>query len=312
MITEALVYEWHIRANEAGMRFNPRARIDQSQTEHRSSGGGGRGGGRLTIGGVLVLGAVFLVNQFTGVDISALVPDDGSGSTVESSNCRTGVDANASDQCAIDLLTTSVQAYWASTFPDQAGDQYQQARTVTFSGSTSSGCGAAQAAMGPFYCPNDSTIYIDTSFKDDMLVEQLGAEGGTFALAYVVAHEYGHHVQNQLKVLGRIRTQQGARSDSVKTELMADCLGGMWAGAAESTRDSEGTSIIEGLTADDIDRAIDAAKAVGDDRIQQRSGGTVNEETWTHGSSAARAKWFNIGLRQGDLAACNTFAPGAV
>ena len=168
------------------------------------------------------------------------------------------------------------------------------------------------ADVGPFYCPNDSEVYLDLSFFRDMLQGQLGGQDAPFTRAYVVAHEYGHHIENLLGIMGQVRTQQGQGSDAVKLELMADCLGGMWAGAAESTRDSEGTSIIEGLTQDDIDRAIDAARAVGDDRIQQRSGGGVNEEVWTHGSSAARAKWFGVGLSQGSLEACNTFAPGAV
>ncbi|MFL6173114.1 MAG: neutral zinc metallopeptidase [Marmoricola sp.] len=300
------------------MRFNPRATIDQSENESRAGGGGGgMGGGRLTLGGVLVLGVVFLINQFTGVDLSGLIGAGGSGSGSDqtvATSCRTGADANKSDECAIKLITTSVQDYWHTAFPDQVSGSpaYEPIQTVTFRGSTASGCGQASSAMGPFYCPNDKKVYIDTTFMDDMLKGDLGAQGGPFALAYVVGHEYGHHIEDQLGILGRMKTQQGPRSDSVKAELMADCLGGMWARNAEQTKDANGVSIIEGVTADDISRAIDAATAVGDDRIQKRSGGGVDTESWTHGSSAQRVHWFNVGLKEGSLDACNTFAPGAL
>jgi len=147
---------------------------------------------------------------------------------------------------------------------------------------------------------------------DEMLEGQLGAKGGPFALAYVIAHEYGHHIENLLGILSQVRTQEGPRSDSVKVELMADCLAGMWAKDAQQTTDSQGQRIIEDLTQDDIARAIDAAQAVGDDRIQKQSSGRVNPEAWTHGSSAQRVHWFNVGLTKGSLDACDTFAAGAL
>jgi uncharacterized protein len=234
------------------------------------------------------------------------------GSTGTTGECKTGADANASEDCAIDLITNSVQSYWSQAYADQAGQPYQDIKTVKFSGQTESGCGTASSALGPFYCPNDQRVYLDTSFMDDMLQGQLGAKGGPFALAYVIAHEYGHHVENLIGVLGKIRTQQGPKSDSVKVELMADCLAGMWAGSAQTTTDADGNRIIEDLTQDDIARAIDAAQAVGDDRIQKRSSGRVNPEAWTHGSSEQRVHWFNVGLKEGTLDACNTFAPGAL
>ncbi len=317
MITGGLVYESRIRGNEAGMRFNPRARIDQSGTERRGGGGGGGriggiGGGRLSIGSVVVLGLIFLINQFTGVDISGMVPDGGSGSSTVADSCSTGADANKSDDCAIALITTSVQNFWEQTLPEQAGVEYQRIKTVRFENSTSSGCGTASAAMGPFYCPNEQRVYVDIAFVDDMLTGDLGARGGAFALAYVIGHEYGHHIENQIGYLGRIRTQQGPKSDSVKAELMADCLGGMWARDAQETTDQDGNRIIEDLTQDDIARAIDAARAVGDDRIQQASGGGVKSEVWTHGSSAQREHWFNVGLKEGSMESCDTFKPGAL
>jgi predicted metalloprotease len=248
---------------------------------------------------------------------NSVVPGTGGGDSNSSGvtgtgSCQTGADANKSQDCAIDLITNSVQDYWAQAYEQQHGEAYQDTRTVKYSGRTSSACGTASSAMGPFYCPNDQLVYIDTSFMQEMLQGQLGAKGGPFALAYVIAHEYGHHIQDLLGILGRIKTQQGPKSDSVKTELMADCLAGMWAKDAQQTKDADGNPIIEELNQDDINRAIDAAQAVGDDRIQKESSGRVNPEAWTHGSSEQRVHWFNVGLKQGSLDACNTFAPGAL
>jgi predicted metalloprotease len=313
------------------MRFNPKARVDPSQVEHRGAGGGGLGGGlggggmrlpipsggggRIGIGTIVVIILFVVLQTCTNAD---LVPGGGSGTsnnatgTSEDPSCQTGADANKSEVCAIDLITVSVQNYWAQTFEQQAGRAYQDAKTVTYAGQTSSACGTASSAMGPFYCPNDALVYIDTSFMTDMLQGQLGAKGGPFALAYVVAHEYGHHIQDLLGILGKIRTQQGAKSDSVKTELMADCLAGMWARSAQETTDASGNRIIEELTQDDIARAIDAAQAVGDDRIQKQSSGRVNPEAWTHGSSEQRVHWFNVGLEKGTINACNTFSAGSL
>jgi predicted metalloprotease len=311
------------------MRFNPKARIDTSQVENRSGGGGlggglggggmrlpipSGGGGRMGLGTIVVIVLFVILTQCTSLNL----PGTGDGGTTNnatgttSDNCKTGADANKSESCAIDLITNSVQNYWAQAFEKQAGRPYQDARTVKYSGQTSSGCGTASSAMGPFYCPNDALVYLDTSFMTEMLQGQLGAKGGPFALAYVIAHEYGHHIQDLLGILGKIRTQQGPKSDSVKTELMADCFAGMWAKSAQETTDASGTRIIEDLTQDDIARAIDAAQAVGDDRIQKESSGRVNPEAWTHGSSEQRVHWFNVGLKEGSLQACDTFAPGAL
>jgi uncharacterized protein len=331
VITEGLVYESlgtgvH-RGEGDGMRFNPRARIDESQVENRGAGGGGLGGGlggggmRLPIptggGGKAGLGTIVVIVLYIVLQTCAgnsLVPGTGSSDSTgtTSDNCQTGADANKSQSCAIDLITNSVQDYWAQAYQDQHGEAYQDIQTVKFSGQTTSRCGAASAAMGPFYCPVDRLVYIDTSFMNDMLEGQLGAKGGPFALAYVIAHEYGHHIENLLGILGQVRTQQGPKSDSVKVELMADCLAGMWAKDAQQTTDSQGQRIIQDLTQDDIARAIDAAQAVGDDRIQKQSTGRVNPEAWTHGSSEQRVHWFNVGLKKGSLDACNTFAPGAL
>lgn len=310
------------------MRFNPKAQADNSQIDNRvgqgrSSGGGmrmpipmpGGSGGRMS-GAAIVILVLYLVLSTclgggpldpTGSDNSAV--NQGQTQTQDQEPC-TGAKAENDQACQIDLFTTSIQDYWASAYPDQTGQPYQRIQTVRFSGVTDSGCGTAQSAMGPFYCPNDKRVYLDTTFFDQMLSGQLGAKGGPFAIGYVVAHEYGHHVENLLGVLGQMRTQQGPNSDGVRVELMADCLAGAWAGSATKTKDASGQTIITEIMDDDIRRAIDAAQAVGDDRIQKRSSGRVNPEAWTHGSADQRVKWFTKGMQEGNINSCNTFAKG--
>jgi uncharacterized protein len=296
------------------VRFNPKARIDQSQIEVRSGGRSGGSGTRLPIptggGGKIGLGTIVVVILFVVLSqCTNLVGDSGGGGDTAGENtCQTGADANESEACAIDLFTNSVQDYWTTAYPREAKGDYEPIKTVRFSGSTSSDCGQAGAEMGPFYCPNDRLVYLDSTFFKDMLEGQLGAKGGTFAIGYVIAHEYGHHIEDQLGVLGKIRTQQGAKSDAVRVELMADCLAGAWAKGAQETKDADGNAIIEGLTQDDIKLAIDAAQAVGDDRIQKKSTGRVNTDTFTHGSAAQRVRWFKQGLSKGTIKGCDTFA----
>jgi predicted metalloprotease len=293
------------------VRFNPRARIDQSQIETRSGGGGGggmrlpipTGGGRIGLGTVVLIIIVVVVQQ-----LASNGSGGGSGDQPAANSCHSGADANKSEACAVDLFTNSVQDFWSRAYPDQTGKPYEQIRTVRFQGSTASACGQASEAMGPFYCPNDKLVYLDTDFFDDMLTGQLGAKGGPFSIGYVIAHEYGHHVQDQLGVLRTVRTQRGASSDSVRLELMADCLGGVWAKSAQETRDADGQTIISELTRDDVVRAVDAAQAVGDDRIQKRTSGRVDTDTFTHGTSAQRVRWFETGMREGTIRGCDTFA----
>jgi predicted metalloprotease len=201
----------------------------------------------------------------------------------------------------------SVQAFWSDELPRQAGVRYPDARTTIFTGTLQTGCGAATAEVGPFYCPVDTHVYLDTSFFKDMLQGRLGAKGGPFSQAYVLAHEYGHHVQDLLGTMGRVRTQQGATSDSVRLELQADCYAGIWAKHATTADDGTGQPYIADLTRDDISRALDAAAAVGDDRIQRSTAGRVDPDTWTHGSAASRMHWFETGLSKGTLRACDTF-----
>jgi predicted metalloprotease len=259
------------------------------------------GGGRIGLGTVVLIIVVVVFQQLAS---------NGSGGSADQpwqNTCSTGADANRSESCAVDLFTTSVQDFWSRAYPDQTGKPYEKIKTVRFQGSTASACGQASEAMGPFYCPDDKLVYLDTDFFDDMLTGQLGAKGGTFSIGYVIAHEYGHHIEDQLGILGKIRTQRGPKSDAVRVELMADCLAGVWAKGAQETKDKDGRAIIEGLTQDDIKLAIDAAQAVGDDRIQKRSSGTVNSDTFTHGSAKQRVRWFNQGLSQGTIKGCDTF-----
>ncbi len=303
------------------MRYNPKARLDRSQMEVRRGGGGGGGAGlRMPggsgsglkvgggIGGIVLLVIVVLLQTQLGGS-----PTPGSaGPTGEQSSrlegCRTGADANQDSDCALLADVNSIQAYWSETLPRQSGTPYRRAVTTVFSGGTRTGCGAASSATGPFYCPTDEHVYLDATFFDDMLEGRLGAEGGLFSEAYVLAHEYGHHVQNLTGQLGRVRTQQGPTSDAVRLELQADCYAGMWAKAATEVPDESGQPYILDLTRQDIENALDAARAIGDDRIQQQSSGRVDPDRWTHGSSAQRMAWFQVGLDRGSMEACDTFA----
>jgi predicted metalloprotease len=197
-------------------------------------------------------------------------------------------------------IVSDIQEYWAATF-SQAGKQYPETKLVLFDGSTSSACGPASAATGPFYCPADQKVYLDLGFFDE-LKSRFGAKGGDFAMAYVVAHEFGHHVQTVLGISGRVQelAQQDpnqAKGLSVRQELQADCLAGTWAHSAAAE-----------LEAGDIEEALSAAEAVGDDRIQQSTTGRIDPESWTHGSAAERANWFTAGYRSGNSDDCNTFA----
>jgi hypothetical protein len=287
-----------------GMRFRPGAGLDPSQVEDRRGVGGVIPGGGIAVGGgglgLLGLLAYVLLTVLSNGSAGPLSSIDGStvaqsppGQVV--SDCRTGADANNREDCRILADINSVQTYWHGALPG-----YTTAKTVFFTGSTSTGCGAASTDVGPFYCPVDKHVYIDLGFFDE-LRSQFGAKGGPFAEAYVLAHEYGHHVQDLLGILGSGSSQQGAEGRSVRTELQADCYAGVWA------RHAVQTGYIVGLTRADIADALDAAAAVGDDRIQSETQGQVDRETWTHGSSAQRQHWFETGYKGGARTACNTF-----
>ena len=184
--------------------------------------------------------------------------------------------------------------------------QYVTTEVVLFSGQVSTGCGGASSAVGPFYCPGDQLIYLDTAFFDQ-LSSQFGASEGTLAEMYVVAHEWGHHVQNISGIMNGLDMQDtGPNSDAVRLEVQADCFAGAWVGAAQETLDENGQPFLQPVTEQQINDALSAAAAVGDDRIQEQTQGQVNPERWTHGSSEMRQRWFTAGL-QGGPNACNTF-----
>jgi predicted metalloprotease len=291
------------------MRFRPGARLDAGQVQDARGMRGGRGiavgGGAGTIIVVLVLALLGVNVPGGGSDSDPFSLGTGSGAPTPASDlsatCRTGADANQREDCRIVGVVNSVQSYWGDHVQG-----YREAPTRFFSGQTSTGCGAATAAVGPFYCPADQTVYIDLSFYDELRT-RFGAEGGAFAEAYVIAHEYGHHVQHLTGSDQRVgNDREGERSGSVRLELQADCYAGVWAAHAVDT------GFIEDLTPADIADGLDAAAAVGDDRIQKRATGRVDKESWTHGSSASRQKWFDTGYRGGDPGRCDTFAAGAV
>jgi uncharacterized protein len=215
--------------------------------------------------------------------------------------CRTGADADRDQDCRVVGVVNSLQAFWSATFRS-SGKGYTRTDTQLFTGSTRTGCGGATSAVGPFYCPADDTVYIDLGFFDELRTTY-GATGGPFAEAYVLAHEYGHHVQDLLGTSDRAQRsaqQQGPQGASVRLELQADCYAGVWAAGAQK----EG---FVSFTQRDITDGLSAAAAVGDDRIQQASSGRIDPESWTHGSAAQRQRWFTTGLQGGSPADCDTF-----
>ncbi len=314
------------------MRFNPKARLDTSRTRDAGRGrrGGGPGGGGASIpipggakagggiGGVIIIILFLVLTQCLG-DGGSSLPSGGGGldssrmaDTDRYAQCKTGADANESSDCARVAVENSLYDYWSTALPKQSDTKFEGEQVQTFTDAIDTGCGQATSDVGPFYCPSDQYIYLDTTFFDAVLEQQLDGPSGDFVEPYVLAHEYGHHIQNLLGTMGRVKTQQGPKSDSVRLELQADCYAGMWTKNATSTDDETGQVLIESLSDQDIQDAIDAATAVGDDRIQEQTGGRVNPEQWTHGSSASRVKWFQTGYQQGSLEACDTFATNSL
>jgi hypothetical protein len=269
-------------------------------------GGGGLavGGGGLGLVGVLVYVALQLLGG-GGIDVTngyqGQIPmgqqQSGQGSSNLAESCKVGTDADQRQDCRMLAVVNSVQSYWS-----QSLDGYRPAKTVFFSGQVSTGCGAASSAVGPFYCPADQRAYFDLEFFGE-LQSKFGARGGPFAEAYVVAHEYGHHVQHLMGADRRVQQgETGPTSGSVRLELQADCYAGVW------THHAESSGFITDLTDDDIAVGLDAAAAVGDDRIQESTQGRVSPEGWTHGSAEQRQRWFSTGYQGGNPDECDTFA----
>ena len=283
------------------MQYRDSAGLDSSQVT--SSSGGGGGGGKLAVGGIGGLIIVVLA-MFLGFDPGALIGGTEAGpqqTTNQYAQCKTGADIEQNRDCRFVAYTNSIQSYWGKAMPG-----YQPTKTHIFTGQIGTGCGTATSAVGPFYCPVDKVVYLDTGFFDQ-LKGQLGAQGGDAAEAYVIAHEYGHHISDLTGVLDKVQqagNQTGPNSPQVKLELQADCYAGVW--LANASKDPN--SPIASVTKDDVLRAADAARAVGDDRIQQQATGRVDRESWTHGSAAQRQTWLATGFNSADPNQCNTFA----
>jgi predicted metalloprotease len=295
------------------MSFRDDANLDPSQVEDRR-----RTGRNVAIGG----GAVGGIGLIVGLLLTLLGGGGGSGSSdigdilnqlnrlnrvqttggppegTELAQCKTGADAERAEDCRILGYINSIQRYWKGAL-----DGYTVVPTVFFSSATDSGCGTATTEVGPFYCPVDKKVYIDLGFFQE-LHDRFGAQGGPFAQAYILAHEYGHHVQDLAGILEKIGNDrgQGAESNAVRSELQADCFAGVWASNAVST------GFLTEVSRADIADALNAASSVGDDRIQKTTQGQVNPETWTHGSSEERQHWFSLGYQSGHANACDTFS----
>jgi uncharacterized protein len=292
------------------MTFNEGVRTDPGRASRGRRGGAGvaiGGGGGLLLLLLAVAFGVPLDGLLTGGD-----PAGGSAAPVDEGgfeHCRTGADANEHVDCRIIATAESLDVVWEELLPASGGPAYQPPGLTIFEGQVATACGTATSQVGPFYCPGDETTYFDTGFFD-VLRERFGAGEGPLAEQFVVAHEFGHHIQHQLGLLDRAqRDPQGPESGAVRVELMADCLAGVWANRAVDAIDPEsGETFLRPLTDQDIADALAAAAAVGDDRIQEQLQGQVTPETFSHGTSEQRQEWFSRGYGSGDPAGCDTFA----
>lgn len=282
------------------MRWNDFRTSSNVEDRRGSSFPGGRGG--LGLGTIILLA---LVGWAFGIDPRLLIGGAemlSGGGDGQQQQVQQGTPDDQTGRFAAAILGNT-EDVWKVVFPQQLGKNYQNPKMVLFSGATRSGCGFAQSAMGPFYCPMDQTVYLDLSFFQEM--QQRFRAGGDFAYAYVIAHEVGHHVEKQIGILDSAQQRQRqvgsaeANQISVRIELMADCLAGVWAHHSDSRYRS--------LEPGDIENAIAAAEAIGDDRLQKKSQGYAVPDSFTHGSSAQRANWLKTGLQTGDIRSCNTF-----
>lgn len=281
-------------------------RSSDNVEDYRGQGGGGglSMGGGLGIGTMIILG---LIGMFLGVDPRILISgaevlSGGGGGQVASGPPKTGAPTDQEGKF-VSAVLAQTEDVWSKVLPEQKGIRYVTPKLALFSGATRSACGAAQAAMGPFYCPLDQKVYLDTSFFKDMQTKLGG--GGDFAYAYVIAHEIGHHVENVLGILPKVQqaqqnsSQTQANALSVRVELMADCLAGVWAHHADAK-----WRILE---PGDVEEALRTAAAIGDDRLQKAGRGYAVPDSFTHGSSAQRVQWLKTGLQTGEVDSCNTF-----
>jgi predicted metalloprotease len=306
--------------------LNQGADLDTSQVEDVRGAGGGIGGGRGGLGGlpipigggklgliitiVVVLGTLVLGGTFGRNMLGGSGGGGGDNSNLNQKCATSNPDRFNETDCTNVLYVNSVQAYWQTALPQTFGVQYQKVTTRFFSGQIDTGCGPADSGVGPFYCPTDRHVYIDLTFYDE-LASRFGA-AGQFAQPYVLAHEYGHHIQNLLGLQDQVnRAEQrdpgNANRYSVMLELQADCYAGVWFKHAPETRDLAGHPLFTQVSQQDFQQAVDAAGAIGDDTIQKKMGGGVDESKFTHGTSAQRQQWLTTGYTSGDGKACNTF-----
>ncbi|MBM3716904.1 MAG: neutral zinc metallopeptidase [Actinobacteria bacterium] len=283
------------------MTFNDNARVGGNSARRRGGTVAAVGGGAIGLGGI----AVLLISLFTGTDLTGLLGDGGGQAGPQSggeaiANCDTGSDANRSDDCRLAAASLNIDQFW-----QQRLEGYREPQLIIVDGATPTSCGTASNATGPFYCPPDETVYVDPTFFA-LLREQYDTTAGPLAQLYVLAHEYGHHVQQLTGVFDQYpRDGSGPASNGVRTELQADCFAGAWVAAAEEQVDEAGTPYLQTPTAQQISDALGAAAAVGDDHIQEEAGRPITPESWTHGSSEQRQRWFDEG-RAGGVNACDT------
>ncbi len=296
------------------MKWEDFRRSDNVEDRRGDPGGGGGSGlggkGGLGIGAVVVLGLIgwaFGINPALLIGGAEMVNRMRTGGQTQNAPAQPGQAGAPSDQMGQFVATVLAENedVWGEVLPAEKGVRYVKPTLVLYSGSTRSGCGGASAAMGPFYCPNDQKVYLDTAFFSDMK-RRLGG-GGDFAYAYVISHEIGHHIQNLLGILPQVQAAQaraGSKAEgnaiSVRVELMADCLAGVWAVNAQKK--------YQILEPGDIEKAIATAQAIGYDRLQQEARGVAVPDSFTHGSAAQRVQWLKTGMQTGQVDACNTFA----
>ncbi len=282
------------------MTFNSNADVSGNTAKRRGAGGAVAGGvGVAGLGGL----ALLLLSLFTGGDFTSLLGAGAPPQAAESriANCDTGQDANESDDCRLAAGSLAIDQFWQQTL-----DGYRAPQLIVVDGQTSTRCGTASNATGPFYCPPEETVYIDPTFWG-VLRQQFGAEAGSLAQLYVLAHEYGHHVQQLIGVFdSHPNNGSGPESNGVRTELQADCFAGAWVAAMARQTDANGVPYLQPPTEHQLRDALNAAATVGDDHIQQQSSGRTNPESWTHGSSEQRQRWFATGYQYG-AAQCDTF-----
>ena len=292
-----------------GIDFDDQS-VDTSGVSDRRGMGGpiAVGGGGLGIVGLLIFVLVSVIGGGNGVDTTQLVPQDGAvegqgaGTGDLEQRCNTEGAIERYDDCFLVKVYNEINEVWTDEFA-RAGEQYEQPGLTFFTQGVQTGCGTASSQVGPFYCPPDRSIFIDIGFLDQ-LQQEFGAEG-RYAQAYIMAHEAGHHLQTLFGTEQKVRASQQARPNaanelSVAMELQADCYAGVWSRLAD---DRGNVSVGEA----ELDQAIGAAEAVGDDRIQQKTQGRVDPESWTHGSAEQRRQWFLTGRRSGDVNRCDTF-----